>query len=205
MRSFHISSLRPVASRAAACALGVCVTAGSLGPLYAQSLGDVARKEEERRKTVKAPKVYTDKDVGSVRAATPAPTVSSAGEAAGASTGAATPPSPDAPAGAAGEPPPAGAGAVKDQAYWADRMKTLRDQVARDQTFAEALQTRVNVLAADFVNRDDPAQRTSIEQDRQKAMAELARLRQAIIDGQQAIADLEDEARRSGVPAGWLR
>jgi hypothetical protein len=84
-------------------------------------------------------------------------------------------------------------------------MKTLRDQVARDQTFAEALQTRVNVLAADFVNRDDPAQRTSIEQDRQKAMAELARLRQAIIDGQQAIADLEDEARRSGVPAGWLR
>jgi len=205
MRSFHISALRSGARCLAALVLGACVVGGSLGPLDAQSLGDVARKEEARRKAVKAsPKVYTDKDVGSVRAAAPA-TVSSSGAGIGAAAGAATPPSPDAPAAPAGEPPAADAGAVKDQAYWSGRMKTLRDQVARDQTFAEALQTRINVLAADFVNRDDPAQRNTIAQDRDKATAELARLREAIAAGQKAITALEDEARRSSVPAGWLR
>ena len=40
---------------------------GSAYPVKAQGLGDVARKEEERRKDIKAPaKVYTNKDLGSV-------------------------------------------------------------------------------------------------------------------------------------------
>ena len=35
------------------------------------------------------------------------------------------------------------------------------------------MQTRINALTTDFVNRDDPAQRAVIEHDRQKALAEL--------------------------------
>ena len=84
-------------------------------------------------------------------------------------------------------------------------MKTIQDKLDRDQTYAEALQTRVNSLTADFVNRDDPAQRAVIERDRQKAVAELARLQQDIVNGKKAVADLEEEARRAGVPPGWLR
>ena len=34
---------------------------------------------------------------------------------------------------------------------------------------------------------------------------ELNRLKLAIRNGQQAIADLQEEARRAGVPPGWLR
>jgi hypothetical protein len=30
-------------------------------------------------------------------------------------------------------------------------------------------------------------------------------LKQAIVDGKKAIADLGEEARRAGVPPGWLR
>jgi hypothetical protein len=44
-----------------------------------------------------------------------------------------------------------------------------------------------------------------IERDRQKALAELARLKQAILDGKKAVGTLEEEARRAGVPPGWLR
>ena len=73
------------------------------------------------------------------------------------------------------------------------------------QTYVEAIQTRINALSTDFVNRDDPAQRTVIERDRQKAVAELTRLKQAIVDGKKGIANLEEEARRAGVPPGWLR
>ena len=93
----------------------------------------------------------------------------------------------------------------KDQAYWAGRMKALRTQVERDQTYIDALQTRINSLSADFVNRDDPAQRAVIAGDRQKATAELERLRQQVEAGTKAIADLEEEARRANVPPGWLR
>jgi hypothetical protein len=65
------------------------------------------------------------------------------------------------------------------------------------------MQTRINSLNADFVNRDDPAQRAVIERDRQKALAELGRLKQGVLDTKKAIADLEEEARRAGVrPAG---
>ena len=67
------------------------------------------------------------------------------------------------------------------------------------------MQTRINSLNADFVNRDDPAQRAVIERDRQKALAELGRLKQGVLDTKKAIADLEEEARRAGVPPGWMR
>src|SRR4029078_7385028 len=46
--------------------------------------------------------------------------------------------------------------APKDQAYWSRRMKDLQVQLARDEAFAEALQSRINALTADFSARDDP-------------------------------------------------
>jgi hypothetical protein len=170
----------------------------------AQSLADVARKEEERRRAARPAekgKVYTNGDLGGAPVpppAVPAPAQASAPavpDAAGASA------AKDAQAGeaaAAKEPP-------KDQAYWAGRMKQLRTKLDRDQVYADALQTRVNSLTADITNRDDPAQRGKLIGDRQKALDELATLKQAIVEGGKAIADLEEEARRARVPPGWLR
>ena len=165
----------------------------------AQSLADLARKEEERRKTVpEAAKVYTNKDL--------TPTAAS-------STPPAMPP-PAADAAKDGKEKDAkdvkekdanGKEIVKDKAYWSGRLKALQDQVDQNSTYVDAIQTRINALSTDFVNRDDPAQRAVIERDRQKAIAELARLKQAILDGKKAIATLDDEARRAGVPPGWLR
>ena len=68
------------------------------------------------------------------------------------------------------------------------------------------MQTRINALTTDFVNRDDPAQRAVIERNRQKALAELAQPdEERLPDDKKAIADFEEEARRAGVPPGWLR
>jgi hypothetical protein len=163
----------------------------------AQSLATLSKKEEERRKTVKAPsKVYTNKDLGSAPA-TPAPA---------ASADAAKPAvSADAQKDAPPEAKPEQSGPAKDQAYWSGRMKELQANLDRDQTYLDALQSRINSLSTDFVNRDDPAQRAKISSDRQRAVAEHDRLRQQIEAGKKAIADLEEEARRAGVPPGWLR
>ena len=56
-----------------------------------------------------------------------------------------------------------------------------------------------------IVNRDDPAQRAKLETDRKAAVAELERVKKDMTDQTKAIAAIEEEARRAGVPAGWLR
>jgi hypothetical protein len=182
---------------------------GAVRVVRAQSLADVAKKEEERRKTVKDPgKTFTNKDLPD----RPAPSTSASDDA-----GKATPP-------AAAAQPANGPGAdqdkttdagksdndkdgdkTKDQKYWGDRMTALQDALGRDQILLDALQTRINSLTTDFVNRDDPAQRAVIAQNRDKTEDELARLKLTVEADTKAISDLEDEARRAGVPPGWLR
>jgi hypothetical protein len=172
--------------------------AGVLAPIRAQSLGQVARKEEERRKATKhTGKVYTNVDLTPVAAPASDPGVVSAAPASGGTTQEVKSAEPRTPA---DENVPA-----KDQAYWSKRMKDLRDQIERDTTYIEALQTRVNSLTADFTSRDDPVQRARIGTDRQKAIAELDRLKKSLEEGRKAVSSLEDEARRAGVPPGWLR
>jgi len=166
--------------------------------LTAQSLGDVARLEQARRKTVPAGKVYTNGDLPVVEPAVPMPPAPSQQADAAAAAGAQA--TPEQPAAAATAP-----GVEKDEKYWRTRVAGEREALGRAETFAEALQSRINALSADFVNRDDPAQRNVIAGDREKALAELERVRKEIADHKTAIADIQDEARRAGVPAGWVR
>jgi hypothetical protein len=191
--------MRPLAA-----SVGLSMVLALVAPLLSQSLADVAKKEEERRKAIPQPaKVYTNKDLHAVppaptpppadAAADPADAKAADKSAAGTDKDAATK------KGASSDAP------VKDKAYWADRQKALQDALERNQTYADALQSRINALTADFVNRDDPAQRSVIERDRQKAIAELNRLKQTIQDDKKALADFAEEARRAGVPPGWLR
>lgn len=181
-------------------ALCAAVAAAAL-PVSAQGLGAVAKKEEERRKTVTEPaKVYTNKDLGTVPpSSTPPPPPATAPADATKGTADAKQAEKDAKDKDKDKEPP------KDKAYWAGRKKALADALDRDQTFADALQSRINALSTDFVNRDDPAQRSVIERDRQKAIGELQRLQKQIQDDKKALADLDEEARRAGVPPGWLR
>jgi hypothetical protein len=48
-------------------------------------------------------------------------------------------------------------------------------------------------------------QRDAVAADRQKALAELERVKKEIADHQKAIVTIQEEARRAGVPAGWVR
>lgn len=161
----------------------------------AQSLADVARQEEARRKAVRTSgKVYTNDALRPEPPAAEPPAPSANAPAADASK----PSGPAAPGDAA-------AGALKTEADWRKRVATERDALSRAQIVAEALQSRINVLSADFVNRDDPAQRDVVAAERQKALAEMDRVRQEILQHQKAITAVQDEARRAGVPAGWVR
>ena len=164
-------------------------------PASGQSLGDVARKTESQKKAVaKTGKVYTNEDLPKTDATATVPATPAQPPAA----------SPAANAQPAPEEKPAD-GPKKDEAYWRSRVAEIRDNLQRARMFQEALQTRVNSLSADFASRDDPAQRGAVSSDRQKALAELERVKKEIKDFEKQLSDLEDEARRAGVPPGWLR
>jgi hypothetical protein len=170
-------------------------------------LAEVARKEAERRKGItESKKVITTKDLPeSARKPRTAPAAAEAGMAA------ANPAQAQSGASAAeGQKPadaqrPAGDSSQKDENYWRNRITAARELLRRNEAFAEALQSRINALTTDFVNRDNPIQRQQIGEDRQKALDELARVKAEIEAARRNIGDVEEEARKAGVPPGWLR
>jgi hypothetical protein len=205
-------------SRLSALAFGgaVMILAGGAlaGHARAQSLADVAKKEGERRKTTAEPaKVYTNKDL--TKKGDGSPGASDAAPAGADAAKDATTKSPKESAKddkeAAQDKDAAKAAnketkePVKDRAYWLGRLKALEDKLLRDSNYLDAMQTRINALNTDFVNRDDPVQKSAVERDRQKAIAEQNRLKKDVVDDRKAIDDFQEEARRAGVPPGWLR
>jgi hypothetical protein len=178
----------------------VAILAGS-AVLAGQSLADVAKAEEARRKTVKSPaKVYTNDDLKTGDQTTePAPTQA----AAPAQPGATPAPKPD-PAAAAKEKP-APEDPKKTEKYWRDRINAAEQSVARNKVLLDALQSRVNALSTDFVNTDDPAQRAVVEKNRRAALAEMENVKSDIDKQTKEIANIQEEARKANVPPGWLR
>ena len=183
---FHAGRL----GRAAAAAALIAFLAAPSSAGQTPSLAEVAKKEQERRKATKpAQKVLTNKDLPeSAKKPLPAPTPAATTE--------------DQPAAAAPQKP---GEEQKEEAWWRARITQAREDLRRNEVFLEALQSRVNALSADFVNRDDPYQRAKIGEDRQKALAEMDRVKAEIAEQKKKIDDIEEEARKAGVPPGWLR
>jgi len=217
-------------------ALAAVLTSGA----PAQSLGDVAKQEEARKKSG-AGKVYTNDDLRPAPAAAtttpetkPADGDAKASDKPGAKadgksdakadakadgkadakadpkTDAKSDAKTDAKADAKTDAKDAKAEARPadpkgDAASWRKRRQDLDDALDRAKLFAESLQSRINGLTADFSARDDPAQRQIVAADRQRALSELDRVKKEIQLHTKAVADLQEEARKSGVPPGWLR
>ena len=187
--------------------LSTAVFAGALAmiavPVAAQSLGELAKREAERKKaTPQAKKTYTNDDLKQIPP--PAGTPTKPGDAK-------DPAKPGDEKAAEAKPEPEKVDATKpaepakDEAYWRTKINNTREDIRRNEAFREALQSRVNALTADFTARDDPFQRAKIADDRQKALAEMARLSEDIEKAKKQITDIEEEARRAGVPPGWIR
>lgn len=192
------------------------LAAGSFAPLHAQSLADVAKKEGERRQATKSStKVYTNGDLTPVGDPAPEPAAAPADASSSAdkkSTDAKADAKADSSKGdgkatdkSAAKDAKVTGGEEKGQEYWGGKMRALNEQLERDRMYAEAIQTRINSLTADFSAKDDPAQRAMIADDREKAVSELSRLRKQIEEDKDAIGNLEEEARHASVPPGWLR
>lgn len=178
--------------------LGVLAT----GSLWGQSLGSVAKEAEAKRKTTKSGgKVYTNDTIKP----DPTPTSAPATPSTSGSTPAAVPPSQSGVSGDEKAKDDESAKRAKDEEYWRDRIKAEREALSRAETFAAALQSQVNGLYGEFTACQAPPQCNEVSAKRRKSMAELDRVKKEVDQHTKGIADIQEEARRAGVPAGWVR
>jgi hypothetical protein len=190
--SAHVGSLLAIAM------LGLVISPRPVTAQSQPSLAEIARKEAERRKTVKdSKKVITTKDMPeSARKPAPTPPSAEGGGAAHQAGG-------DQKLSAA---PDSAAGGQNDEAAWRGRISQAREALRRNEVFLQALQTRVNALDNDFRNgAGNFTQQAQVNADRQKALQELESVKNDVEQSKKLIADIEEEARKAGVPPGWLR
>ena len=160
----------------------------------AQSLADVAKAEAARRKGVKpGAKVYTNEDLSGTPATSAAPSQPVA-------QATAKPADPVSKPG--GEKP---VDPATTQQYWRERAAAIQQSLSRSKLLLDALQSQLNGMNAQFMSTDDPGQRDLLQARLQRATGELQRVQQDIEKQTKAASDLQEEARKAGVPAGWLR
>jgi len=190
-----------IATKLALWILGIAV----LG--YTQSLGDVAKKEKERREKIKAgAKVITNDDTfkyanGPVSTTTPpAPPPDAAkktepekpaGEAQkGAPEAKATP---DGPTDLQGRP----------ESFWRQTFADARQKVKELENKENVLVLKVNDLQNRFFRTDDGFQRQALQAELQKTFTERDQVGEDLAKAKAQLDDLDKEARKSGALPGW--
>lgn len=181
-------------------ALGVCTP-----DAQSQSLGDVARQEDERRKSTAPARVYTNEDLSAVvtSAASPASTPAEV-----------TPPAAE-PADATKQNGPtvteedpvthkvnvkttAPAREKRDEQYWRARSGEVREKLARTTADLEAAQANLAAL--------DRAPKTPATARERGVVATLVeRLQSEVRYRQLDVTKLQMHAETSKVPAEWIR
>jgi hypothetical protein len=174
-------------------------------PGYPQSLGDAAAREKEKR-AKRAPastRVFTGADLKS--APKPEQETRSEGEsradaAEGSSSGE---------GGGSSNSEAEGAGSASDrgESAWRQRVQERRDAIAVAERSIQSSQERLARLMADRepVALSDPNRLQTIENLKSETRQALETAQRELADAQQALRDLEEEARRNNVPPGWLR
>lgn len=174
-------------------------------------LVDAARRERARRAAIppdQQARVYTNDDLrdsgGLTIGALPSSTALAAEPAGPAASGPGGGPEAAPDEGGLDDAEPE-ATAARGEDYWRARIAAARDAQARAALMAAALQNRADGLWAQFTAIDDPVRRGTVERQRLEALGALeeTRAERDRLDGE--IREIEDEARRSGVPPGWLR
>jgi len=164
-------------------------------------LADVANREAFRRlATQKSQASLTNLGLPEESVPPAAVSLNSAPAPAAAETAANSGAKPADAAAPAGKPEP-----PRDENWWRAKMTELRTAEEKDRQAVDGLQTRINRLQADSVNLDDPLKQTRARLDLVATIDQLDKMKLQVEADRRAISDLQEQARRQNVPAGWIR
>jgi len=161
-------------------------------PEDTDSVAAAARKAKADKNKPAPKKVLTDDDLSSIKGKG----VSVVGDA---SPGAGD----KKPAAENSAAPSAAKPGVKDEAYWRARAEQIRSQMAAiDQQIEQTQEEIKKGGAAGFDAQTGLSQNVIYFEDRNTKLKKLEAKKAEL---QKQMDDLEDEARKAGVPSGWLR
>lgn len=204
-----------MSQRITSAVLALLLAAPVLGS--AQSLGEVAKREQEKQEKKKKKdkekggkaagevKVYTEEDLKKAREST-AGNLTILPD-----TGAASAPassSSEEAAALARETMRGGDGALPaDESGWRARAADRRNAVRVAESRVQTLEAQVAGLRNDMTitNTQDPNRLQTQGRDLAEAQANLESAKRELDAARQALAGLEDEARRAGAMPGWVR
>ncbi len=166
--------------------ISLILTAGLL--LGQSPLVELSKKEKQRRKKEKAVKVITNEDLGKA----PSPSVSI--------SGARYSPSPEEGIGKAVKSP-----RKKDRKWWVSRKKKLEEKIASLKRKIEELQKKVNTLTTGFLIEQRPIAHQRLKDELEKTKGALERAKKDLEKARKELDKLYEEARKAGIPPGWLR
>jgi len=165
----------------------------------AQSLGDVANREAERRKETASGRVYTNGDLAPVDAPapSPAPVPIQAAPAPTPGTPATTPAAK--PADKPGvEPSFAAAPEKRDEQYWRAMAKDLRGRLAKTTADIAATQARIAEI-------DAGPQTPTLAREREVISTSLTRLQQLVRSRSEELARFVRRTTNDKIPEEWTR
>jgi len=175
---------------------------------FAQSLGELAKKEKERREKLKAQgKTITDVDTAKFKGG-------AISTAAGTPAAAPAEAPPDAKVPPEGNPKTGAEAASGDEAvdlqgrpesFWRQTLGDAREKVTALENEANVLVLRFTDLQNRFYREDNGFRQQQIQQEMQKTLYEQDLNRQELAKARQQLQDLETEARKSGALPGWLK
>src|SRR5215813_3924667 len=152
----------------------------------AQSLADAARKERDRQRTVQS-KVIVVAGTQITKADTPA-------------ASAAPTPAP------AVKPVDPLDNKGRNEKYWRTAFQTAREDAKRADDMVQLLELRLKELNTKLLTRTDMYDRENrLAPEITAAQKDLDDARKDAAQAKQKIANMEEELRRSGGPAGWAR
>jgi chromosome segregation ATPase len=160
------------------------------GPATQQdSLADAARKAREQKKeAAKAAKVFTNDNIPTIGGISSVGPKQEASVAAPAST----------------EKPATGAAPANDEKSWRERFSQLYHKLDQDQEELDVMQRELGVLSTQYYS--DPMktlQQGVSREDINKKTADIEAKKKLVEEDKKAIADAEDELRKSGGDPGW--
>jgi hypothetical protein len=180
----------------------------SSSTVRAQSLADLARAEAARRAAVEKPSPTIKKeDLKPVASPAARPAAPAAPKSAQEVEQEPAPEGSNADGGeATSEPPPPKAREKRDEAYWRKRFADTRGAVNRANEDVAAVQARIAAIDADLQNPElPPARQSTLQAERDRARAAVARFQQQAQELGGELANLEQRARELKANPDWIK
>ena len=165
-----------------------------------------AKREKERRAKVKSEKTFTNKDIEDFKAKNKDSEPDAQGENQADQVNGTQGEQTEAQPADQDQTTEPESDSAKDEQYWRDKYAEIAQNMKESEEKVQRLQEEMNGLRiAYYAEQDGVAGRPKINSEIEKQFDEIEAAKKELEESKQALENLEEDARKAGVPPGWVR